>query len=104
MMGCAPDAWNSQQQAGFGKWLDGVVAQCGRMPTGDGTLGEALQGLGAAAADGSYYLDQTSRLFYGKITPESYRSSVAAFAVSSAEGRAAADCVIAQLPQGAAPR
>lgn len=69
---CAPDAWKSSDP--FNNFLNQVSAECYYDALSSTTVGELLQPGGSDNA--SYFLDVTSRLYFGKITPQDWTLQV----------------------------
>ena len=92
---CAPDANNNRAADGFNGYVNQVQRACAPVQLGRYQLANPLMG---GAGDGSYdfWLDQTSRLYYRRITPAQYRESLNAF--FGAGNGATIDCIVANLP------
>ena len=69
---CAPDAWKSSDP--FNNFLNAVQSECYYDPISSTTVGNLLQPSGSDNA--SYFLDVTSRLYFGKITPQDWTLQV----------------------------
>lgn len=65
---CAPDAWKNNQP--FDQFLTRVQNACYYDPLSSTTVGELLEPSGSDNA--SYFLDVTSRLYFGKISPQTW--------------------------------
>jgi hypothetical protein len=98
---CAPDAWQSYKATGFNDYLTVVQNKC--QPLWIGSMN--LPTFDAASAGGQagnfdMLLDATSRLYYNRITPADFRTSIQALALSTSDTRTnrSIDCMIAQLP------
>lgn len=65
---CAPDAWKKSQP--FDVFLTRVQNACYYDPISSVTIGELLEPSGNDNA--SYFMDVTSRLYFGKITPQTW--------------------------------
>jgi hypothetical protein len=95
LSGCAPDAWTSVQATGFNGYLKTIQVQCSPLLLGGQDMSWALQ-TGAGDNNYNYFLDQTSKLYYRKISPSGYGESLTAFFGAGYDR--AIDCVIAKLP------
>jgi hypothetical protein len=72
--GCAPEAWTNVKATGFNEFLNNVQAACYYDPISSTTVGNLLEPSGNMNA--SYFLDVTSRLYYGKLTPGQWTDMV----------------------------
>lgn len=94
--GCAPDAWSNRQATGFDAWLDQVAVQCAPLYAGPQVITVNYSPPNYATGLYDQWLDQTSRLYYKKITPQTYLTNIGNFfdprSVKSAE------CVVGKLP------
>jgi hypothetical protein len=72
---CAPDAMHSSPT--FDAFLDRVQTTCYYQRIGIVNLGDALTSPGSEWA--GYFMDETSRLYYRKITPENWVMAITAF-------------------------
>ena len=92
---CAPDSWNNVQATGFNGYLKTIQVQCSPLLLGGQEMSWALQA-GAGDNNYSYFLDQTSKLYYQKIGPSGYTESLTAFFGAGYDR--AINCGIAKLP------
>jgi len=69
---CAPDAWKPANK--FDAFLNEVQNACYYDPVGTNTVGNLLNA--NASDDASYFIDETSRLYYGKITPQNWTLAI----------------------------
>jgi hypothetical protein len=92
---CAPDAVNNRAATGFDGYVNQVQRACAPVQLGRYQLANPLMGGGG---DGSYdfWLDQTSKLYYRRLTPAGYRDSLNGF--FGAGNNATIDCIVANLP------
>jgi len=72
LVACAPDAWKSSNP--FDEFIDQVQKQCYYAPLSSTTVGNLLEPSGSDNA--SYFLDVTSRLYFGKISPAAWTDMV----------------------------
>jgi len=98
---CAPDAWQNDTASGFNDYLDVVQAQCQPLWFGDMELRTFdASSVGGQQSNFSSLLDNTSRLYYNRITPADFRVAVQSQAMTSTDPRTnrSIDCMITQLP------
>lgn len=98
---CAPDAWQSYKASGFNDYLNVIQAQCQPLWIGEMYLQTFdMSSAGGQQSNFSALLDNTSRLFYNRITPADFRVAVQSQAMTSTDARTnrSIDCMIAQLP------
>lgn len=88
--GCAPDAWNAQP--GFDGFLNQIGQQCYPMRIGMTLVSDLVDN------PAPYFIDETSRLYYGKISAANYRSAITSFSDNSAATNKAIDCILSKLP------
>jgi hypothetical protein len=92
---CAPDSWSNVQATGFNGFLKTIQVQCSPLLLGGQEMSWALQS-GAGDNNYMYFLDQTSKLYYQKLSPSAYAESLTAFFGAGYDR--AINCVIAKLP------
>ena len=92
--GCAPDALNNRAATPFDAFINKISQACAPIQLGPYRLAEPLEGGGNGSYD--YWLDQTSRLFYRRISPAAYRQSLTAFFGAGNDGTI--DCILSNLP------
>jgi hypothetical protein len=93
---CAPDAVNNRAATGFNGFVDNLSRACAPLQFGRYQLADPLMG-GAGGNSYNYWLDQTSRLYYRRIDPATYRESLNAFFGAGNDGTI--DCILANLPK-----
>ncbi len=69
---CAPDAWKPANE--FDAFLNQVQTACYYSPLGTTNIGNLLNA--NASDDASYFMDETSRLYYGRITPQNWTMAI----------------------------
>ena len=94
--GCAPDAMNNRAATGLDGFINTISRACAPIQLGRYQLADPLMG-GAGNNSYSYWLDQTSRLYYRRIGPGDYRESLTAF--FGAGNDATIDCILRNVPQ-----
>jgi hypothetical protein len=93
---CAPDAVTSRQATGYNAFLDQIARECKPLQVGRYQMSEMIQ-RNAMVDDYVYFIDQTSRLYYGTISEAAYRSSINGFFEGGSTG-VAIDCILSKLP------
>ncbi|WP_316153895.1 hypothetical protein [Cupriavidus sp. BIC8F] len=95
---CAPDSVRNIQAKGFNAYLDSLQTACPNMIVGSSNISDWLRASGSRDDDNYvYWLDQTSRLYYQRISPAQYRDSVSAALGGKSDSRAL-DCIVRNLP------
>ncbi len=95
LVSCAPEAFNNRAATGFNAFIDQVSSVCKPVQLGPYQLYNPLMG-GVGNNSYDYWLNQSSRLYYRKISPAAYRESINAF--FNGGNDATIDCIIGQLP------
>jgi hypothetical protein len=101
LAGCAPDAWQNYKATGFNDYLSAVEAGCQPLWIGQMYLPKFdASYAGSQQSDFASLLDNASRLYYSRITPEQFRNGVQAMTLGTADARTnrSIDCMIARLP------
>jgi hypothetical protein len=93
--GCAPDAMNNRAATPFNAFVNQISRACAPIQLGRYQLADPLMG-GVGGNSYDFWLDQTSRLFYRRISPAGYRESLNAFFGAGNDGTI--DCILANLP------
>lgn len=97
--GCAPDSVRNIEAQGFDAYLDSLNRRCPNLMIGNNNVSEWLRTDGSQGdSDYVYWLDQTSRLYYHRITPAQYRDSVIGGLGQGKSDTRAVDCIINSLP------
>jgi hypothetical protein len=94
---CATDAW--KPAPGYDGFLNQVQHACYAQRIGMIKVGDLVAGPGGMVA--TRFVDETSRLYFGKITPDSWTSSVTTLLQGRA-GDPGVRCVLEQLQQNKA--
>jgi hypothetical protein len=95
--GCASDSVTNRQATGYNAFLDTIARECNPLQIGRYQMSQMIQ-RNAIDDDYIYFIDQTSRLYYGTISPAAYRSSIDGFFLGGSTG-VAIDCIVSKLPQ-----
>jgi hypothetical protein len=93
---CAPDEF--KPSPGFDGFLDLVGQECYPDTIGGVLVKQLAQGFGPGGGSGAGFIDATSNLYYGKMTPFAYRQFVTAFSDNGTATNKAIDCIIGKLP------
>jgi|APFre7841882724_1041349.scaffolds.fasta_scaffold06022_4 hypothetical protein len=93
LAGCAPDAVRRDRE--FEDWLAEVRAACNNARISTTTVGGLLGSTGSR--EGGNFLNWTSRLYAGQVTPEQWTSGVTAF-ISGRPTDPGVRCVLERLP------
>jgi len=103
--GCAPDAMTPRaEQTGYDGWLNLVATRCNPLMLGSHNIGqELLYSHGIGDDSYNYFLDITSRAYYGQISPASYRGAVLGFFGAGDDTNRGIDCIVANLPSAPPP-
>jgi hypothetical protein len=89
---CAPDAW--KPSPGYEGFLNQVQNACYYQRIGLVNVGDMLTNPGSTQA--GYFIDETSRLYFGKITRGNWTSAVTAFMQGRSDDPGVR-CVLEQL-------
>ena len=101
---CAPDLMQVGISRNLDAYMDRIVKNCGNMYINGFQVWPLAQGESADASYQEYFLDQSSMLLYGTITPQQYIADMSGFFDDeSPRGMKTYQCIIAQLPQNAPP-
>jgi hypothetical protein len=93
--GCAPEANTNRAATGLNGYVNLVSRVCAPIQLGRYQLANPLMG-GAGNNSYDYWLDQTSRLYYRRISPAQYRESLNGFFGAGNDGTI--DCLLSNLP------
>jgi hypothetical protein len=102
--GCAPDDMVNRQATGFDAFTSQIASKCNPLVLGSHNVGQELlysHGIGDDSYD--YFLDITSRLYYGQISAASYRGAVLSFFGAGDDTSRGIDCIIGNLPSTPPP-
>jgi hypothetical protein len=89
---CAPDAWNASDP--FSDFLDQVRNKCWNEQIGRRGIPQLMPTPNQVEPS---FMDMTSRLYFGKITEQEYRSSLEGF-LGAKPDSPGINCIIQQLP------
>jgi hypothetical protein len=97
LCGCAPDSVTNRQATGFNAFLNRIAQECNPLQVGPYQMSQMIE-RNAMDDNYIYFLDQTSRVYYGTITQAAYRSSINGFFFGGSTN-IAIDCILSKLPQ-----
>lgn len=93
LSGCAPDAVRNSSP--FDAWVNQLKTQCQFQRIGTAEVGQLLGAYNQLPND--YFLDVTSRLYFGRVSPDQWTNTVTALS----NGRASdpgVQCILSRLP------
>jgi len=93
---CAPDSF--KPAPGYDGFLDMVGQVCYPDTIGPTLVREWARGNAVSPGASEGFLDATSKLYYGRMTPFAYRQFITAFTDNGAATNKAIDCIIGHLP------
>jgi hypothetical protein len=95
--GCAS---GTAKEDGYSAFLQRIAADCKPLIIGNDNLGQAIvfNGLGATLEHYNNFLEKTSALYGGGISPATYKDSLSAFLGGGSYNDRSFDCIIAHLP------
>lgn len=95
---CAPDSVRSYQATGFNSFINRLPSACQPLQIGNSDVGEMIKQDNGGDANYSYFMDITSRLYYNRVSQDSYRASLTAFMGPGSSNDRAFNCIFANLP------
>jgi hypothetical protein len=96
--GCAPDALNNRQATGFNAYLDTIATNCRPLMIGGSNIAEWLRTPGSNDPNYMYFLDMTSRLYYGDVSRDTYRDGITGFLGPGSTNAQSFACIFRNLP------
>ncbi len=98
LSGCAPEAWNNVQATGYDAFLNKIATSCSPLMIGSRDMSfKILHNDSSDDSNYNYFLDLTSQLYYGRTSPEAYRSGISGFLGGGADTTRSLDCIMANL-------
>jgi hypothetical protein len=95
--GCAPDSMTNRQATGFNAFLNKIEVECNPLQIGNYQMSEMIK-YNRMDENYIYFMDQTSRVYYGTISQAAYAQSINAFFLGGSTN-IAIDCILSKLPQ-----
>ena len=96
--GCAPDALTNRDAPGFNAYLQTVATSCRPLMIGNSDVGEWLRNAGSSDPNYAYFLDMTSRLYYGTVARDAYRAGITGFLGPGTSNATSFACIFRNLP------
>lgn len=94
---CAPDQFSNYRATGFDGFLDQAATQCAPLQVGPMVITPTYDPPDYAAAQYGVWLDQTSNLYYKRISPATYLDNIANLFPGERSTKAA-QCLVGMLP------
>jgi hypothetical protein len=94
--GCAPDAWSNRQATGFNAYLNQIAVECAPLYAGSQVITVNYEPPNYAVGDYDQWIDQTSRLYYKKISPQTYLTNIDN--LLGARSLNSAKCAVGKVP------
>ena len=103
--GCAPDAMTPRtEQAGYDGFLNLVATKCKPLMLGEHNISnEILYHEGLYDNQYDYFIDITSRVYYGQTSVAAYRGAVQSFFGEDPRTNRGIDCIVSNLPSAPPP-
>lgn len=95
--GCAPDSMSSMKATGFNAFVDRVAVECAPLQVGEMLITPNYQVPNYALNDYDQWFDQTSRLYYKRISPQTYVNNIGNFFPGERTARST-QCLVSKLP------
>lgn len=94
---CAPGSAYNESSA-QDRFFNQIANECSGYSIGSDSVYQLVN----SPTEGSYFLDITSKLYYGETSPQQYRDDVSSFYPGTRP--AAIDCILARIPQEPPPK
>jgi hypothetical protein len=95
---CAPDAVRSNQAVGFNAYIQKLGQVCHPLQIGDQDLSRMILEQATGEQNYIYFIDNTSRLYYNRLTPQSYRQALVGFFGTGTYNEQSFNCIFLNLP------
>jgi hypothetical protein len=95
---CAPDAYRSSQATGFNAYIQKLGQVCHPLQIGDQDITRYILEQATGETNYIYFIDNTSRLYYNRITPQSYRQALVGFFGAGTYNEQSFNCIFLNLP------
>ena len=95
--GCAADQFSNYKATGFNAFVDTASVQCAPLQVGPMVITKNYEPPNYATAQYGVWLDQTSNLYYKRITPEAYIQNINNLFPGERTARAT-QCLVSMLP------
>jgi hypothetical protein len=96
--GCAPDSVNSRGATGFNAYLSSLKT-CKPLEIGSTDLSVLIDYNNSMMNQNyQFFVDQTSMLYYNRLSPDQYRQTLTAFLGAGWQNEASFNCIFSKLP------
>jgi len=95
---CAPDAYRSSQATGFNAYIQKLGQVCHPLQIGDQDITRYILEQATGEQNYIYFIDNTSRLYYNRLTPQSYRQALVGFFGAGTYNDQSFNCIFLNLP------
>ena len=95
---CAPDSVRSNQAVGFNAYIQRLGQVCRPLQIGDQDLSRMILEQATGEQNYVYFIDNTSRLYYNRMTPQSYRQALVGFFGTGTYNDQSFNCIFLNLP------
>lgn len=95
---CAPDAYRSREATGFNAYIQKIGQVCHPLQIGDQDITRYILEQATGENNYIYFLDNTSRLYYNRMTPQSYRQALVGFFGAGTYNEQSFNCIFLNLP------
>jgi len=100
LTGCAADQFSNYKATGFNGFVDMASEQCAPLQVGPMVITRNFQPPNYATAQYGVWLDQTSNLYYQRISPETYIENINNY-FPGERTAVATKCLVSKLPPAA---
>jgi len=97
LVGCAPDQFSNYKATGFNGFVDMASVECAPLQVGPMVITKNYEPPNYATGQYGVWLDQTSNLYYKRITPEAYIENINNLFPGERTARAT-QCLVSKLP------
>jgi hypothetical protein len=97
LAGCAPDQFSNYKATGLNGFIDSASVDCAPLQVGPMVITPNYQPPNYATAQYGVWLDQTSNLYYRRITPAAYIENMNNLFPGERTARAT-QCLVSKLP------
>jgi hypothetical protein len=98
VIACAPDAYRSKEATGFNAYIQKLGQVCHPLQIGDQDLTRLILEQATGEQNYIYFIDNTSRLYYNRLTPQSYRQALVGFFGAGTYNDQSFNCIFLNLP------
>lgn len=97
LAGCAPDQFSNRRATGLNAFIDMASEQCAPLQVGPMVITPNFDPPNYATGQYGVWLDQTSNLYYKRITPAAYVNNIGNLFPGERTARAT-QCLVSKLP------